>query len=91
VRPIAEFVPEMMRRGPARLVSLTLIVAVLTACSGCTAVTGAGDDSTTVPDTGDIQADPSHSSSADPDYSVVFSDDEVKRSRRRIGRRCSTT
>jgi spore coat protein CotH len=66
-----------LRQGPARLVSLTLAVAVLTACSGCTAVTGAGDDSTTVPDTGDIQADPSHSSSADPDYSVVFPDDEV--------------
>ena len=74
---MAEIIPGMMRRGPARLVSLTLAVAVFTACSGCIAATGAGGDSEAVPDTGDLQADPSHSSSADPDYSVVFPDDEV--------------
>lgn len=77
MRPMAEIIPGMMKRGPARLVSLILIVAVLTACSGCIAATGAGDGSTTVPDTGDLQADPSHSSSAEPDYSVVFPGDEV--------------
>lgn len=77
MRPTASTICNIMKRGLAGLLPVILAAAVLTACCGCTAIAGAGDGNGAVPDTGDIQADPSHSCSADPDYSVVFPDDKV--------------
>jgi len=56
---------------------VALIAAILTVCCGCTAAPDAEKGSGTTPDISDIQANPSHSSSADPNYSVVFPDDRV--------------
>ncbi|MDI6866293.1 CotH kinase family protein [Methanoculleus sp.] len=57
--------------------SLALVIAVLTICSGCSAAMDTGGDSTSLQDQADLQADPSHSSSAEPDYAVVFPTDRV--------------
>lgn len=77
MQPIASTIRNVIRRRPAGLASVALIAAVLTACCGCTAAPGAENGGDTALDIGDIQANPSHSSSADPNYSVVFPDDRV--------------
>lgn len=77
MQSIVSIIYDTTRRRPAGLTAVTIAVAVLTACCGCTTIAGAAGGNETVTGTGDIQADPSHSSSADPDYSVVFTDDRV--------------
>lgn len=77
MQSIASTIRNVIRRRPAGLASVALIAAILTACCGCTAVSDAEKGSGTTPDISDIQANPSHSSSADPNYSVVFPDDRV--------------
>ena len=78
MQPIASTIRNVIRRGSAGFASVALIAVVLTACCGCTAAApGAENGGDTAPDIGDIQADPSHSSSADPNFSVVFPDDRV--------------
>ena len=77
MQPIASTIRNVIRRRPAGFASVALIAAILTVCCGCTAAPDAEKGSGTTPDISDIQANPSHSSSADPNYSVVFPDDRV--------------
>lgn len=77
MHPTASTIRNVIRRGSAGFASVALIAVVLTACCGCTAAPGAENSGYTAQDVGDIQAAPSHSSSADPNYSVVFPDDRV--------------
>ena len=77
MQPITSTIRDRRGRRQAGLASVAIITVVLIACCGCTAAVGAGNDDEATPDISDIQADPSHSSSAEPDYSVVFPDDRV--------------
>ena len=77
MQPIASIIRDIIGRRPAGIAPVAIIAAVLIACCGCTAAVNAGNDGEAARDISDIQADPSHSSSAEPDYSVVFPDDRV--------------
>ncbi len=66
-----------IRKGPMVPGFLILVFTVLAVCNGCISVVSAENSLDTVQAAEDIMSDPSHSSKADPDYPVVFPDDQV--------------
>jgi len=78
MQPIAgKYYPGSMRRRSPGLSSLALVLAIITVCNCAIAVADAADSVGTVQSTGVNMSDAAHSNKADPNYSVVFPDDQV--------------
>lgn len=67
--------PGRRSTGPS---SFFLVLAIITICNVAIAVAEASDDAETVQTTGVDMSDSAHSNKADPDYGVVFPDDQVQ-------------
>ena len=78
MRPtVVEYHTRNTGRMPVMLRSMACVLALLALYSGCIPVTASGDEQATFLEISGTMTDPSHSSKADPDYSVVFPDDRV--------------